>query len=458
MGPAYHSECGQNDAERSLSDQNHMEMSDIQIFTRFVLEHENDDTARLMLSRDRWKGIDTEMAVNTIISRKKIKDKVPSWYSEPGLLFPKKLSAEQCSSENTAIYKARLAAVILEEARPACGRKWKIADLTGGLGVDSWAFSYIAGEVLYNEMDPDLAAAARHNFGILGCRGITVSEAMAVPRGKAGDGDTAAVTPEVLLGEFGPDLIFMDPARRDDQGKKVFMISDCRPDVLALKDELLEISRFLLIKLSPMADIDLAVSSLGHQCREVHVVASGGECKELDVLMDREWRGECRITACEISGGREPVYSTFSFTRSEEKEARAAMLDSPEDISGGAFLFEPGKALSKSGAFSLISSRSGMKKLARSTHLYVTGEIPGEMSGLGKTFRISSSSPLNNRSIKETGKASPKADVTARNIPLSSDALRQKMKITSGGDRHIFGAGCEFGGKNEPYLIIAERI
>lgn len=424
----------------------------------FVAEHENDDISRLLLSRDRWKDIDIDLAVNTIISRRKIRDKVPSWYSATGLLFPKKLSAEQCSSENTAIYKAKLAAEVLEEACPTCGREWKIADLTGGLGVDSWAFSSHAGTVLYNEMDPDLAAAARHNFGILGCRGITVSGAMVVPRGKAGDGDTAAVPPEVLLGEFGPDLIFMDPARRDDQGKKVFMISDCRPDVLALKDELLEISRFLLIKLSPMADIDLAVSSLGQQCREVHVVASGGECKELDVLMDREWRGECRITACEISGGPDPVYNTFSFTRSEEKEARAAVLDSTEDLAEGAILFEPGKALSKSGAFSLISSRSGMKKLARSTHLYVTGEIPGEMSGLGKAFRISSSVPLNNRSVKETGRAFPNADVTARNIPLSSDALRQKMKVTSGGDRHIFGAGCEYGGKNEPYLIIAERI
>ena len=150
-------------------------------FTEFVLEHENDDTARLLLSKERWKDIDIDLAVNTILSRRKLRDKVPAWYSHTGLVYPAKLSAEQCSSQDTAGYKATLALRLhrgqteigsrLHRASPATPVKeatgngdlpltdLHIADLTGGLGVDSWAFSKVAGKVFYNEMDP-----ARHSL------------------------------------------------------------------------------------------------------------------------------------------------------------------------------------------------------------------------------------------------------------------------------------------------------
>ena len=137
-------------------------------FTEFVLEHENDDTARLLLSKGKWKDVDIDLAVNTILSRRKLRDKVPAWYSHAGLVYPAKLSAEQCSSQDTAGYKAALA-LRLHRASPAAPVKeatengdlpladLHIADLTGGLGVDSWAFSKVAGKVFYNEMDPALA-------------------------------------------------------------------------------------------------------------------------------------------------------------------------------------------------------------------------------------------------------------------------------------------------------------
>ena len=164
-------------------------------FTEFVLEHENDDTARLLLSKGRWKDVDIDLAVNTILSRRKLRDKVPAWYSHAGLVYPAKLSAEQCSSQDTAGYKAGLAlrlhrgqaencshlhrssrAVSILDApedwnNPLPAPDLHIADLTGGLGVDSWAFSKVAGSVFYNEMDPALAHAARHNFLTLGASG-----------------------------------------------------------------------------------------------------------------------------------------------------------------------------------------------------------------------------------------------------------------------------------------------
>ena len=422
-------------------------------FTEFVLEHENDDTARLLLSKGRWKDVDIDLAVNTILSRRKLRDKVPAWYSHAGLVYPAKLSAEQCSSQDTAGYKAALALRLHRGQAENCSHLHRtapkanaidvpedetrhipepdlhIADLTGGLGVDSWAFSKVAGKVFYNEMDPALAHAARHNFLTLGASGISVHNSTLSP------GSTAE-----LLEDFRPGIIFLDPARRADNGKKVFMIEDCRPDVLGLKDELLDISKYLMVKLSPMADISMVTEKLGRQCRELHVVASGGECKELLAVLDRDFGGECRIVVCSDAGRADR--GIFSFTRTEERSASASFISGKDEAAGHAFLFEPGKALMKSGAFNLISSRFGIKKISRSTHLYLFSEetLAATLKDYGKVFRILEVLPMNGRGIRLAGEKYPEAEVSARNIRMSSDLLRKKLGTRPGDRYHIFGA------------------
>ena len=254
---------------------------------KFVSEHINDDTSRLLLTRGKWPDIDMDLAVNCIESRRKLKGKVQEWYENPGLIFPARLSAEQCSSSSTGLYKAGVAAHI------AGKESWKIADLTGGLGVDSWFFSQKAANVLYNEMQEPLCRAAKHNFEVLGARNIEISNhAIGNDDGRNDTGKDLFISPTALLKDFRPDIIYMDPARRGEGGKKVFLIEDCTPDILNLKDALFQTCRHILVKLSPMADITMACERLGKHCREVHIVATGGECKELLVWMDREWAGD----------------------------------------------------------------------------------------------------------------------------------------------------------------------
>ncbi len=383
---------------------------------QFVAEHISDDTTRLILDRAKWPEVDIDLAVNCIESRRKLRGKVQEWYDEPALIFPYKLSAEQCSSSATALYKAGLAARITEG---------NIADLTGGLGVDSWFFSRKAGEVLYNEMQPKLYEAAIHNFKSLGASNIRCTCSTAEP-GRIKE----------ILNDFNPDIIYMDPARRGEGGKKVFLIEDCTPDVLTLKDEIFSICRHILLKLSPMADISMVCDRLGNSCREVHVVAYGGECKELLIWMDREWNDEYAITAAELTSGYpDTPAATFTFTPSEEKSASCSLA------SEGRYLFEPGKSLMKSGAFNLIGSRFRIGKLGKSTHYYLTDDesAASELAKYGKVFIILDSSPLDKRSIKAAGQSYPRAEVTARNIPLTSDALRKKLGCTSGNNAHIFG-------------------
>jgi hypothetical protein len=314
----------------------------------------------------------------------------------------------------------------------------RLADLTGGLGVDSWAFSRVAAEVLYNEMKPELAAAAEQNFKVLGVVNVRVSCREIVP------GNVA----EILDG-FGPDIIFLDPARRAEDGRKVFRLEDCQPDVLKLLPELFSTSPLVLLKLSPMADITLVCKQL-QGVKEVHVVAADGECKELLLLLERGYEGNYSTVIYEngsiiqavAEGGVLKPMATLGHVRGRGPQAQpvggvAKRRFENTTLGDCRFLFEPGKALMKAGAFDL-PCRFGLAKIGRHTHLY-TGQVPDELKPFGKCFEILEVLPLNNKTIRELGKRYPQASVTARNIPLISDQLRKKLGVKDGGSVHIFG-------------------
>ena len=380
--------------------------------------------------------------MTTIEARAKIRSKLPEWYDHPGVIYPTRLSSEQSSSEVTARYKANLFSRLI-------GGKGKIADLTGGLGVDCWAFSAVAGEVLYNEMNPALSESAKHNFAELGLKNISVRCHELVPSGTPLEGNRATIGD--ILGDFVPDMVFMDPSRRDERGNKVFLIEDCRPDVATLLPEVFSRCRYLLLKLSPMADITMVGSRLSN-LRQVHVLGASGECKELLLLLDREYSGDYDITAWD---------SGASFTFSQEMEKVSVPLFSPSGPSVGDLLFEPGKALMKAAPFSLLSESFNLEKLDRSTHLYICQKtLPEPLRGLGKTYRIREVLPFGKKYIKELGERFPGADVTAKNLPINSDALKKqlsasgknKRKALPSGKSHIFGLRC--GGKG--LLLVTE--
>ena len=397
-------------------------------FADFILQHEGDDPVRLLLSRDRYPDIDLDLAVTTLEVRRKLKTKVPEWYAIPSLVYPSRLSGEQCSSSETARYKAMLAARVRREGTPSLLR---VADLTGGMGVDAWAFSSVAEAVFYNEMQEGLAEATRLNFRELGVENVRFS-GRKVEVGNVRD----------VLDGFEADVIFLDPARRGEDGRKVFLIEECQPDVVGLLPELFEASRFVMVKLSPMADITMACKRLEH-VREVHVVAAGGECKELLFVMDREWEGP---------------YSTFVVEG-------GAVMEIPghagNDVAFGVpkegdWLFEPGKALAKAGAFDL-PCRFGLAKLGVHTHLYTGEAVPEGLEAFGKWFEIVEVLPLNNRTMKEAGKRWPQAEVTARNVPMTSELLRRKIGCASGGDVHLFGVRVDAAEGAGNYLIATKK-
>ena len=404
----------------------------------FILQHEADDLARLALSRDRYAGDvpDFDLALTTLEVRRKLRNKVPEWYTVPGLQYPFRVSGEQCSSTETARYKASVA------SSAAMGAK--IADLTGGLGVDSWAFSKVFGKVLYNEMQPALADAARHNFRLLGVDNITVRNGTLA----SADGPSDACSVQQILDGFKPDILFLDPARRAADGRKVFRLEDCQPDVLQLLPELLEACPLVMLKLSPMADISLVCKQLG--CvSQVHVVATDGECKELLLVLERGWSGTYSLTVYEsgavarLSGGSPGGAS----------QDQAVEYATGKDLSG--WLFEPGKALLKAGAFDWPAQAFGLRKIGRHTHLYVSGSpVPEMLAPLGKCFRIKTIEPLSKAGMKAMGAAFPQAEVSARNVPMTTDELRRRLGVSSGGRIHLFGVHLDTAGN---WLLATEK-
>ena len=384
-------------------------------FSEFIRAHDADDLAALALARKRFAADvdDFDLALTTLEVRRKLRAKVPEWYAVRGLRFPLRLSGEQCSSAETARYKASLV-------------HGRVADLTGGLGVDSWAFAQVATEVLYNEMRPALAAAASVNFEALGLKNVRVRNCELVPSCPA---PTGHLLNEVLDG-FEPDFIFLDPARRASDGRKVFRLEDCQPDVLQLLPDLFAAAPRVLLKLSPMADISLVCKQLG-SVRSVHVVAADGECKELLLLLERGYIGPYSLSVYENG-------SVLEIPGQAGNDVVIALNGVMADFDRPSFLFEPGKGLLKAGAFDLPCCY-GLEKLDRHTHLYI-GPAPVEaLTPFGKWFRILEVVPLDKRGIKDIGRRYPKASVTARNIPLTSDALRKKLGVSDGGTVHIFG-------------------
>ena len=383
--------------------------------------------------------------------RGKLDAKVPSWAGVE-IEVPRAVNFQQCSSEGTARYKAGLL--------PCGGR---VADLTGGLGVDGWAFALRSSRVWFNERDAALLDAVRGNFGALGLENVEFHGFDISP--EASDWKES-------LAAFGPDAVYLDPARRDAAGRKVFLLEECSPDAVALMPFLLTVSPLVMVKVSPMADITMLRRRLEPYLSEIHVVGSGGECKELLCLCRRDGitrrpgspgdRAADSIPepgredgvlirlaedgfvfvpeedSSEFPGGNHPPVApqeAFSLTGSrghgrprfpESGPAETAAETAAEVAAVGAMLlFVPSAAMTKSGL------GPGICRM----------EYDEGLSHFGKFYEVLEELPFSSSAIKDLGRRYPKAEVTARGVPVSSEQLRARLKAAPGGPVHIFALG-----------------
>lgn len=380
---------------------------------QFIIGNESCDTDKLLLSASRYPDINIPICVNCIIARRKLKIKVPQWLNYPSLLFPTTLSLEQCSSESTALYKQRF-----------ISKGDTVADLTGGLGVDTWAFALKADYVDYFEWNEPLSRASKYNFSVLGLHNINVTNANI----------NVLITDNKVINNYS--LIYVDPSRRGANGEKIYSIKDCSPDILGLKSSLFSISNNILIKISPMADISFTLSLLP-ETTQIHIVSVDNECKEILFLLEKNSiLNNTPIYAVNIYKG---IENTFLFSANQEKESVASYM-SPEDLSSAKclnmFLYEPNRSILKGGAFKFISSFFKLRKISKDSHIYIGNSDIENFPG--KIFKILDIFDFNKLTIKNLNKTYPKASISSKGFPISSSSLQERLKISEDDKYHIF--------------------
>ena len=419
---------------------------------QFIVDNEKGDVSRLLLGKAPL-GVNLQLCCKCIQAREKMKVKAPLWYANPSLVYPFSVSVEQGSSQTTALFKQKIIAGLFAESAPVAEnflveentpvaesvpRGLVTADLTGGMGIDSFFISQIADTHYYFERNGELCSATEYNLGQLGAGNIKFAN-----RDVTAD-DCAAL--RELEGK-GVDILYIDPARRTQQGGKAILLQDYEPNVIDLQERMFAVSRHILVKVSPMADIKQNLKYLP-KTKAVYVLSVDNECKELLFLLDREHNGQEPIISCVDCNSRSGEMKTFSLTIKEEEECVANYSNSI-----GKYIYEPNKAVMKGGGYKLVSIRFNCGKLAPSTHLYTSNEMTNDFPG--KIFSVEEVIPFNKKTLKDVAKRYPKADITARNFPLDTNSLKKLSGIKDGGDRHIFAVTLSNGDK---ILIITAYV
>ena len=414
----------------------------------FIREYRERDIRQLALQANRFPDVDMPYALDQIQGWQIARRKLPKWAACDGVIFPPHLSMEQCSSEPTAQYKLNLATewttLNSELSTQNCRRQQfktqnskfktstRMTDLTGGFGVDFSFTSCAFAAATYVERNEQLCHIVEHNLPLLGLDNATVVCADAVEY-------LSTVEPQTML--------FLDPARRDEHGAKTVMLADCTPDVVQLLPQLLEKSRFTMLKLSPMLDWHKAVDDLQGAVREVHIVSVGGECKELLLVLSKVVESELKVYCADLSTASD-TSSLFVYTPGSS----APVVNSKLKTQNSKFVHEPNASIMKAGCFDELAAAYGVSPVSRNSHLFLSDE---PVEGFpGRSFVVECVTTMNKGELRKALAGIAKANIATRNFPLSVAELRKRLKIKDGGDVYIFATTTAEG---EHVLLISRK-
>lgn len=365
--------------------------------------HSNDDPVKLILQKKRYPDINLQLVAQQLEGHKQAETKWPTLARCDCWFYPPRINREQSSSETAAKYKSHLVEKLNVDT---------LADLTGGMGVDTFFMAPLFKAVTYFEINTDLYNIAAYNFSTTGRDNITCINADSISHlGTHSD-------------PYG--LILIDPARRDTHGRRVSAFEDCTPNLLENLPLLQKHCQHLLIKASPMIDIRLALQQLGNVA-ETHIVAINNECKEILFLIHSCQSPKESVIHCTNILREQTTHQTFTHSSEETAEPIFA-------TAMGQYIYEPNSALMKGGCFNSICQWYKVSKLSRNTHLYTSSRY--ESAFPGRCFEILQPLTLN---AKEVHKALPTgmAHVITRNFPVPSATLQQQLHIQEGGDLFI---------------------
>ncbi|MBR1889561.1 MAG: SAM-dependent methyltransferase [Alloprevotella sp.] len=389
----------------------------------FIRQHAHEPIEHVAFSLRQHPEWDAQYILRQIEGRQRLERKAPSIAKIENLIFPPRLSIEQCSGETAAQLKAQL-------VEQHISSRHRMADLTGGLGIDFASLAPLFDEAYYIERQEVLVNVARHNLPLMG-----------VPEAHVVQADASEwLTQAPLL-----DLVFLDPARRDSVGRKVAGMADCEPNVLELLPLLRDKARYALLKLSPMLDLSSCLRDLP-MASEVHIIAEKGECKELLVLLDFQLDRDAVLpdeTAIFCHDG-----FLFQFSRSEEKSCTVRTTNQVFQ-----YLYEPSAALLKAGAFKVVATRLQLLKLHQESHLYTSQALVNEFPG--RTFRVLRTTNFSKKALREFTKGVKQANLSVRNFPATVTDLRKRLHLAEGGKEYWFATTLSDGSH---VLIACEKV
>lgn len=356
--------------------------------------------AQFILKGSPFSDVSMQEIAPQLEGKKKAEKKLPTWFFTENILYPKKVNLEQTSSEITANYKAGLIS----------GNG--LVDITGGFGIDSFFFSKKIPQVVHCEKNKELVQLAKHNFNILN------------PTRKIefffGNGIEFLRKANQTF-----DWIYIDPSRRTTTGKKVFRLEDSEPNILENLPFFYKKAAHILIKTSPLLDIEYGISAFQNVV-EIHVVAVSNEVKELLwILSPKPSQNEIKLKAVNFVGEKEMVFTGKFFN---EKHATSTFSEPLN------FLYEPNSAILKSGMFNLLSQNLKVPKLHPNSHLYTSQEpldFPGRVFKIQKVFPFKPKTLKRDLNLKQ-------ANIATRNFPRSVEQLKKHLNLKDGGEHYLF--------------------
>lgn len=359
---------------------------------KVVAENIDNDPIKIALSK---KIEHANLVASQVKYLQRAKTKLASYY-QAQCIIPS-LAFEQSSSEHCAAHKNQTGELCI--------------DLTCGLGVDSLYLSRRFNRVITIEQNPTLAHLARMNFRLLGATNIEVICSSAE--------EFLSLNTDLIS-----DLIYCDPDRRGNNGEKLFKLEDCSPNIVGLLPQLREISKQIVVKCSPLMDVDQAFRLFGNNSA-VEVVSLGGECKEVIVSTSENIKQQT-ITATALDIGTVVMNVRREPARSIE----------PTEGDEYRYLIVPDVALQKARLARECFTRQGV---------YITSDngygfsITPPHDTIGKVFEIEHIESYSIKSLKKSLKEMgiKKATILKRDFPFATQKIIKELSIAEGGTTKI---------------------
>ena len=363
---------------------------------QFISDNLKTDITKLILKGSPFSNISIQELANQIVAKKKSEKKLPTWFNSKNIYYPPKLNIEQTSSEITANYKASL----------IYGNS--ILDITGGFGVDCFAFSKHFKQVTHCEINNNLSVIVKHNFKQLNCDNISTIPADGIQFLKN--------TKENF------NFIYIDPSRRNNAKGKVFLLKDCLPNVPENLDFLFTKSNNILIKNSPILDLSSTIKELKF-VKEIHIISINNDVKELLFILEKNYTKSIQINTINFQKDKK---QKFNFNFEEE-----IFSEYSEPLT---YLYEPNSAILKSGGFHQVSHQLNVFKLHQHSHLYTSNKL---IEFPGRIFKIKNVLSYDKKKISKQV-LDKKANITTRNFPKTVAQIRKETKIKDGGSSYLF--------------------